>query len=797
VPIQSPNLDDLSFTTVRDLLIRQIPIVAPEWTDHNDSDPGITLIQLFSYLAEQIGFRLNRVPDKNYVEFLKLIGIELRPAEAASTRLEFILSQPETLDGFTLSAGSQVGAKTGKGGSPPPVYETDADLNVVPAQLGALCTTASPDLRNIVLQNDPGVPPGAGYVNQRFTLVWDGKQPKLKDLPGQPLPVFAVTTTPPQQQLWIGVIFNPLGTAGFVAQKVTLTIQFDDDEQPDPNADVQCALNGLDANVRAVNPALPNPPTVAYRYYRPTQLAAGETKGSWQNLNVLNDNTNSWTQSGTITFDVPFNIGPVPDSEWLNVFAPAPMTLTDICNASKVGQGSQPPAPVTPHPLIGAIKSPVQNLPPSVTTVPISGWLNVTFSGTVPHFFIRAVSFNVAPATQALTVRNEVLGRGDGSPGQLLSLANGNILAGTLQLAVADPIDQLLHTWTEVEDFDAAGASDQVYVLDREAGQVVFGDGIHGKPPPDQQQVVALQYRWGGGVAGETGVATITKPQSIITVPTSAQSAVTDVTNIVSALGGKDAETLEEAKARAPKELKVLGRAVTVGDFQFLALQTPGIRVKRAEVVPLRKPFADIVADGPGLDLDDSAPGALSVIIVPDVTGPFPTPTDGMLRKVCQYLDQFRLVTTEVHVVPPMYVRLFNMCITVRARPGYSQAMLRDAIAAHLETYFHVLTGGDDGKGFPFGASLHHADLVAQVFAVPGVATVECAEAWFDTKAPPQDPNGQPVQTWRTTPTSRQNPMHLTGCVVNASQDVTILQLGADENVFVDDSNLTVSLAAG
>jgi predicted phage baseplate assembly protein len=96
VPLVPPQLDDLSFSTVAELLRRQIPLYAPEWTDHNDSDPGITLIQLFAHLAEMIGYRLNQVPDKTYVEFLKLIGVRVRPAEAARTWLTFLLGKPET-----------------------------------------------------------------------------------------------------------------------------------------------------------------------------------------------------------------------------------------------------------------------------------------------------------------------------------------------------------------------------------------------------------------------------------------------------------------------------------------------------------------------------------------------------------------------------------------------------------------------------------------------------------------------------------------------------------------------------
>src|SRR3569833_2645797 len=85
MPIESPQLDDLSYRPLFEQLRRQIPIYAPDWTNLNESDPGITLLQLFAHLGEQIGYRLNRLPDKVFVEMMKLVGITLAPADAART----------------------------------------------------------------------------------------------------------------------------------------------------------------------------------------------------------------------------------------------------------------------------------------------------------------------------------------------------------------------------------------------------------------------------------------------------------------------------------------------------------------------------------------------------------------------------------------------------------------------------------------------------------------------------------------------------------------------------------------
>jgi predicted phage baseplate assembly protein len=91
--LPAPNLDDLRFQ--RDLVDearKRIIHYCPEWTDYNLSDPGITLIELFAWMTELLAYRLNRVPEKNYVKFLEMLGMQLLPANSARTELTFWLS---------------------------------------------------------------------------------------------------------------------------------------------------------------------------------------------------------------------------------------------------------------------------------------------------------------------------------------------------------------------------------------------------------------------------------------------------------------------------------------------------------------------------------------------------------------------------------------------------------------------------------------------------------------------------------------------------------------------------------
>src|SRR2546422_2148405 len=74
MPLTLPNLDDRRYADLAAEARALIPTYAPEWTNHNPSDPGVTLLELFSYLAELLVYRVNRVTDANVLAFLRLIN---------------------------------------------------------------------------------------------------------------------------------------------------------------------------------------------------------------------------------------------------------------------------------------------------------------------------------------------------------------------------------------------------------------------------------------------------------------------------------------------------------------------------------------------------------------------------------------------------------------------------------------------------------------------------------------------------------------------------------------------------
>ena len=90
-----PKLDDRHFQDLVDEAKKRIPHYTKEWTDHNVSDPGVTLVELFAFMTDVLLYRLNQVPDLHYVRFLEMLGVRLKPPQPASVPVTFWLSAPQ------------------------------------------------------------------------------------------------------------------------------------------------------------------------------------------------------------------------------------------------------------------------------------------------------------------------------------------------------------------------------------------------------------------------------------------------------------------------------------------------------------------------------------------------------------------------------------------------------------------------------------------------------------------------------------------------------------------------------
>lgn len=288
-------------------------------------------------------------------------------------------------------------------------------------------------------------------------------------------------------------------------------------------------------------------------------------------------------------------------------------------------------------------------------------WLRVRLaagaypSRTPPE--IDALRPNTVNARQLTTVHDESPGLSDGRPGQVFRLRQQPVLADSLQVTVAEPEETA--PWKLVPDFLSSGPDDKAYTLDPATGEIQFGDGNNGRIPVDGSEVLAVVYQAGGGAAGNVAAGALTTLLSPV-------AGIDSVTNEQSAVGGRDQQDLEDLKRQAPAELRRRNRAVTAEDFATLAGEAGS--VARATAIALAHP------DHPGVEVA----GAVTVVIVPDADEVPPIPSDSLIHQVCQYFQQYRLITTELFV----------------KGPAYTQVKVHAAVSAHSYAAFNVVSKG-------------------------------------------------------------------------------------------------------
>src|SRR5512134_1364148 len=126
MPLPHPMLDDRRFQDLVDEAKRMIPRYCPEWTDHNVSDPGVTLIELFAWMTDLLLYRVNQVPEKVYLHFLEMIGVRLEQPRAARAPITFYLSAAQPVEVLIPRETEVATVRTET--SPAIIFTTEQDL---------------------------------------------------------------------------------------------------------------------------------------------------------------------------------------------------------------------------------------------------------------------------------------------------------------------------------------------------------------------------------------------------------------------------------------------------------------------------------------------------------------------------------------------------------------------------------------------------------------------------------------------------------------------------------------------
>jgi predicted phage baseplate assembly protein len=327
---------------------------------------------------------------------------------------------------------------------------------------------------------------------------------------------------------------------------------------------------------------------------------------------------------------------------------------------------------------------------------------------------------NTVRALAVTTVSGEFVNFGSDTTLRHATLSQAPALSGSLIVRVLnDPLSPTDATvWKETDDLSAARPDDRVYEFDPATGEITFGDGVHGAAiPPGFRNVVATYQ----AINASSGVIAAKAASTLI----NSAPFVTGVNNPQPGSGGTGLGSQAEAIARGPQVFRARNRAVTVADFALMATQVAGI--SRAHAIGGRHPAY------PG----NTIPGVVGVYVVPPDTNPVPgqgaapIPTGETLSEVAKSLSQSAaLAGVDVVAAAPVY-HYVQAQIAVVINPSAIAATVYENVLTTLINYLHPITGGADGKGWPFGAPLLYTPLVLflvtnvpDLWAIPSLTLV-------------------------------------------------------------------------
>jgi len=352
-------------------------------------------------------------------------------------------------------------------------------------------------------------------------------------------------------------------------------------------------------------------------------------------------------------------------------------------------------------------------------------WVRVLWSegefGCLPE--TTRMALNTVMATQTLTLENELLGSSNGKPGQTFHTARTPVLS-ELHLEVREEErvgDGPWVPWQEVDSWSSSTHEDRHFVVNRETGEITFGDNVNGRVPPRGTNNVQLRrYQTGGGVAGNQPPGTIGQLRT--TVPY-----VDAVKNLEAAVGGQDWEDWESLAERGSRSLRHRDRAVTAEDYEDLAnLASPRVALARCYGCE----------DGARDSLDGTVrPGTVSVVVVPRDAEARPRPSLELLRRVRDFLSARSAPEVSLVVLAPRYVRV---CVEaeVVAREASGGGGVQVRCKERLTQFLHPVTGGEQRRGWGIGESPHESDLYAQLEDVDGVDYVRSLRFRLEEEEP-------------------------------------------------------------
>ncbi len=298
---------------------------------------------------------------------------------------------------------------------------------------------------------------------------------------------------------------------------------------------------------------------------------------------------------------------------------------------------------------------------------------------------IDSVYTNCVEVIQTDTLAEEItLGVTTGFANEKLYVDMENLYE--LELSVAGK------SWTECESLTGAGPDDRVFELDRSTGWITFGDGYCGALPGAGQTVTAVTVKTSLLDAGNVRAGSIDRFLDWDAA----------VTNPQDAKGGARPKSSAELEREIESVVTKTTRAVTAEDYKELAAATPGLMIDEVNVISGENPNTVLLAVKPYSPKD-----------------PRPSLSETYRERIRQNLERYRLLTTDIRVLPPKYVRVEadGRIVLTENTPAY-RLLVENAIKEH--------TGGAFGRSLVYGRIFSRLEMLSCVAKVSDLS-LTCA----------------------------------------------------------------------
>ncbi|KAM3093812.1 putative baseplate assembly protein [Phormidesmis sp. 146-12] len=683
--LPNSNLDDRAYRDLVEECILRIPRYCPEWTNHNPSDPGITLIELFAWLTDQMQLRFNQVPRRNYVAFLELLGIHLKSPTPAQTDLTFYLSSAQ--DSTVVIPRDTEVATERTATDEAIVFSTNQDLIVGNPRIKHFLTrdTDQADFENRFHNS----------INERSRDWQNMGETSLftESLPGNSF-YLALDTSPTEEAQSIQGNVIELIVRGESATGTGI----DPNEPPR----VWQAWNGhqwqsvlrqeVDDRTKGFNfgsdataqGRLREASVILHLPQDFPEAEFGDCQGHW--IRCVYETKREYQRTYSVSprivgLRIQAIGGTIPARQCIRVREELLGTST-----GKPGQAF----PLQMQPVLDR-QAAEEYIEVKLSDGMVEAWQEVPdfsrSSSDDPHYTIDA---------RTGTVQFGPLIRGP------MRLRQQTYDRAQIQASVQRAAAQ----------FQDRNSRERVLspLSDPIGGTTAFTERQYGRVPPPGAEVYMKSYQFGGGRQGNVQAEKLTILRSSLPY-------ITRVTSYEPAQGGADAESLEEAVMRVPQQLRTRECAVTPEDFETVSKALPGQKVARSHCLR---------------ESQYSTPGVVRLLIVPQVETDRIDWTQGMnpdrvfslsteLRQEMDlYLRDRRPLGIKVELQEPEYVGV-SVCLSVLLESRSDRESIRRHILVALYQFLNPIVGGVEGQGWSLGRPVYTSDIISLCQKIPGI----------------------------------------------------------------------------